>query len=80
MKCPYCQKILDGRARPQRPFDPDKFQVTSEMLDWAQKQVKGLDVSWETQKFKDYWLSDGGTKADWIAAWRTWLRRAYERK
>lgn len=35
----------------------------------------------ELEKFRDYWTSqpgEKGRKADWIATWRNWLRRASE--
>lgn len=51
----------------------------AEALAWADEQ--GLDarfVAFETDKFKDHFLSKGEKKADWTAAWRNWLRRAGE--
>lgn len=51
----------------------------AELLAWADDQ--GLHpqfVAFETEKFRDHFLSKGEKKADWPAAWRNWLRRAGE--
>ncbi len=32
-------------------------------------------ISLESQKFKDYWLGDGGTKKCWFATWRNHCRK-----
>lgn len=35
----------------------------------------------ESEKFRDYWLSQAGAKgrkADWLATWRNWIRRSRE--
>lgn len=33
----------------------------------------------EHKNFYDYWVGEGGTKADWTATWRGWMRRAAKR-
>ena len=38
----------------------------------------GVDVRYEKDKFIDYYLSNGGTSANWEAAFRNWIRRADE--
>lgn len=48
--------------------------------DWALDQ--GADpelIRQEAETFKDYWIGKSGkdaTKADWLATWRNWMRRA----
>lgn len=47
--------------------------------DQAYAVEKGIDWRVEAEAFRDYWLaapSSRGLKADWHAAWRTWVRRA----
>lgn len=42
----------------------------------------GLDWQREHDVFVDYWVAQPGqrgTKVDWAATWRNWMRRAYER-
>ena len=38
----------------------------------------GVDIQYEKDKFVDYYLSNGGTSANWEAAFRNWIRRASE--
>jgi hypothetical protein len=52
-------------------------------IDWALAvEMLGADVSrGEIEKFKDHWKQQPGSKGvklDWAAAWRNWIRRAYE--
>lgn len=38
-----------------------------------------MDVRSETKCFVDYWRARpgaGGTKLDWVATWRNWMRKA----
>lgn len=55
---------------------PDQFMVTKEMRVWAQDSVPAVNLKTETENFCDYWRGQGGTKVDWIATWRTWMRKA----
>lgn len=44
---------------------------------------KNVDADHEGEKFLDHWLSKAGSdgmKADWAAAWRTWVRNSIEFK
>lgn len=31
------------------------------------------------ESFTDYWVGEGKVKADWLATWRNWLRRSYNK-
>lgn len=55
---------------------PDQFLLTKEMREWAQDAVPAVNLKTETENFCDYWRGQGGTKADWVATWRTWMRKA----
>jgi len=50
--------------------------------EWAEKQgMTPASIVRECDKFKDYWISKsgaGGTKNDWEATWRNWIRRHLE--
>lgn len=50
--------------------------------DWAVSEGMSIErVLKEEEKFRDYWLGVGGqkgTKIDWEATWRNWIRRAME--
>jgi uncharacterized protein YdaU (DUF1376 family) len=51
--------------------------------DWALDAGASMEmVRLESDVFKDHWLGKSGkdgTKADWLATWRNWIRRAIER-
>jgi len=36
---------------------------------WPQARIES-----EGERFRDYWLANGKTKADWAATWRNWVR------
>lgn len=60
---------------------PDAFTVTADMRAWAATTTPTVDVDVATAKFCDYWRAQPGqrgTKLDWIATWRNWLRRDAE--
>jgi hypothetical protein len=47
--------------------------------DLAYAADKGVDAQVEGESFKDHWLADTtqkAVKADWAAAWRTWVRNS----
>ncbi len=56
----------------------DTFVVTDRMKDWVVQTCPGLLWDYETEKFVDYYKSAGRQFSDWEAAWRNWMRRAYE--
>ncbi|MFE2772264.1 helix-turn-helix domain-containing protein [Microbacterium resistens] len=59
---------------------PDPFVLTAEMKAWAASEVPGLDVAAHTREFVDYWRAETGakaSKADWVATWRNWMRKAH---
>ena len=55
---------------------PEIFTVTDEMRAWAAEDSPGVDVDRETAKFKDHQFKTA--RSDWLAAWRSWIRRAFD--
>lgn len=58
---------------------PDDFAIDADMCKWAAEKIPGFDIDAETEIFIDYWrqrADSGALKADWIATWRTWMRRS----
>lgn len=58
---------------------PADFGVNDLMRQWAKTSAPAIDLEDETETFKDYWAARpgaGGVKLDWVATWRTWMRRA----
>jgi len=60
------------------------WQLPDEWREWAVSQ--GMSVSavlGQADRFRDYWLGRSGkdgTKADWLATWRNWVRKAMDDK
>lgn len=55
---------------------PPDFAPTPEMITWAKENTPLVGAK-ETAAFVDYWISAAkGTKRDWPATWRNWMRRA----
>lgn len=58
---------------------PLDWQPSAEDRKFAETERPDLNVDTEAAKFRDYWRGVGGskgTKADWSATWRNWVRRA----
>jgi hypothetical protein len=55
---------------------PEPFLLTGDMRVWGVEKVPAVNIREETENFVDYWRGAGGTKVDWIATWRTWMRKA----
>lgn len=76
-KAPAAAAEKSARAKPKRAL-PMPFLMTAEMLAWAAESAPAVTLDRETEKFIDYWTGQGGTKADWHATWRNWIRRAQD--
>lgn len=66
-----------GRRRGTRL--PNDFKITDAMAGWAHQHTPHVDINLETEQFRDYWDAKSGrdaTKLDWVATWRTWMRKA----
>jgi hypothetical protein len=55
---------------------PEDFKVTAVMREWAASQDLHVDLDLETARMIDHFKANGEPKADWIATWRNWIRRA----
>ncbi|RBO82599.1 helix-turn-helix domain-containing protein [Marinomonas aquiplantarum] len=55
---------------------PDEFLVDQRMLDWLTENQIITDWRTETNNFLDHHRAKGSTMADWVAAWRTWMRNS----
>jgi len=62
----------------KRTAIPDDWTLPDEWRKWTQEKLKwtGVSVTTEGEKFHDYHLMHGSLMASWVAAWRTWCRRA----
>lgn len=72
------KKLLPDSRASRATRIPNDLKLTEEMRGYALKQgVQGVDATFEA--FCDYWRAESGSRArkhDWVAAWRTWCRKA----
>lgn len=68
--------LSEGARKSRRParrcpedFEPD--------LDFASREVPGIDAEAEAAKFRDWEFAKA--RSDWAAAWRNWVRNARDR-
>lgn len=54
------------------------FEVTDAMKAWALENKLTVDLLSQTSQFVDYHIAKGSLMKDWVAAWRTWMRKANE--
>lgn len=63
-------------------LSPD-WRPSPEDLEYARSQgMPDGVIGREAENYRDYWIAKpgaGGTKLDWPATWRTWIRKACER-
>jgi hypothetical protein len=53
---------------------PAGFEVTDDLRAWAAGEVPGVNLRFETDKFRDHTYKTAMT--DWAGAWRNWMRNA----
>ena len=73
-----------GSAKSRATRLPQDWVIPQEFQAWALSQgLSEFDVRKQADVFKDYWIAKAGkdgTKTDWFATWRNWIRRAVERR
>lgn len=55
---------------------PPSFEITPDLKACAERECPGVDLDFETAKFRDHQFDRALT--DWPAAWRNWMRRAFQ--
>lgn len=61
----------------------EDFQVTPEMVQWCRTNFPNVDGKYETEKFREHFLSapgQRGVKLRWDLTWRKWIRTAAEQQ
>ena len=56
--------------------------IPEEWVLFCKKERQDLDPYKTFDEFKDYWVSQAGSKgvrADWLATWRNWVRRSFSK-
>lgn len=70
-----------GEARKRATRLPEGWMPSQATIDKMRRDCPGVNLEAEHEKFSDYWAGMSGTrgtKADWDATWRNWIRRANE--
>lgn len=61
------------RKRSMTPW-PENFQLNDDLRKYGLLHTINPEVEFES--FRDHHLAKGNEFADWVAAWRTWVRNA----
>jgi Helix-turn-helix domain len=73
----HTRKVKNSQGRRHPTLVPERFMVTEEMSRWAETQgILRQDIPFETDQFLDTHRARGTRFKDWVAAWRTWMRKA----
>jgi hypothetical protein len=77
--------LTNKRGRPKTASRgsriPSDFEVTESMIEWAQSRGIDFDLEFETEKFRNHFMSVSGAKGvklDWVATWRNWMLNAMQ--
>lgn len=65
----------DKIKRPSKKC-PQDFEVTVEMMAWAETNTPGIDAARETEVMRDHTF--GVARSDWVGTWRNWMRKAHK--
>jgi hypothetical protein len=70
------EKEIESKEKTQRATRlPTDFLFPKEWADFCYQERPDLNIQKTFDSFKDYWLSaPKGTKLDWFATWRNWVR------
>lgn len=70
--------LRSGESAPKRAARkcPNSFEVTEDLKTWAAERHPVVDLTTETDKFRDHTFRTAIT--DWPGAWRNWIRKAAE--
>lgn len=66
------------QARPLAKIAEDWLPPDVE-VERAQAAAPSVNIEFETAQFVDWAISKGEKRADWLAAWRGWIRRTHQR-
>lgn len=62
---------------------PSDWIAPQDYINFCNTERPELDANLVAEQFKDYWISQAGSKgvkADWFATWRNWVRRQEAQK
>jgi hypothetical protein len=59
-----------NRTRLKEDWTPD-----AKLMSWAREKQITIDLKYETERFVNWWIGNGGLKADWPRTWQNWVMR-----
>lgn len=65
-----------ARRGGRRTPPPEKFELSLDLLAWVAANAPNIDPHVEAERMLDWARGKGERKADWIATYRNWVRRA----
>ena len=74
------QPSTPDKQKPQTPRGtrlPKDWTLPDGWREWAEAEREDLDISLVADSFRDFWWSkagQNGSKLDWLATWRNWVR------
>lgn len=68
------KKLKKGKS--SFPVEDQTFKACC--IEWAKLNPNEIDPLTEFEVCRDHWRSTGESRADWMATWRNWYRRAKE--
>ena len=72
---PAAPRKTNRATRVPETFPPDSESATK-LKEWAADACPLVEIKSETENWQDWHRAKGDTAKDWIASWRTWMRRA----
>ncbi len=68
----------EAKASVSRPSKkcPASFELTADLLIWAETEAPGIDAHAELAKLRDHTFSTA--RVDWAGTWRNWMRKAFK--
>lgn len=72
------QKRKPQQAKPLTKI-PEDWLPPDDEVERAQAKCPSVAIEFETAQFVDWAISKGEKRADWLAAWRGWIRRTHQR-
>lgn len=70
------EPIIPPSKRTRLTTLPEDWEPSAALYGWAVQAFPNLDVTNEVARFRDYWLGNGKTHANWDATFRNWCRRS----
>lgn len=77
---PATPVVAAGKQPKRATRIPDEWPPDPHTADilkaWAQEHTPAVAIRSETDNWQDWHRAKGDTARDWVASWRTWMRRA----